>query len=41
MGEVIIYLGDEEIRRENIYVLKEDDIEKLSWWERFLRWLRW
>ena len=41
VGEVIIYLGDEEIRRENIYVLKEDDIEKLSWWERFLRWLRW
>lgn len=41
VGEVLVYLKDEVIRKENIYVLKEEIDDKLSWWERLLRWLGW
>ena len=41
VGSVRIYLGDELVREESIYVLVEEKEEKLSWWERFLRWIKW
>lgn len=42
VGVVKIYLEDDLIREENIYVLVEDDNKKdLSWWEKFLRWIKW
>lgn len=41
VGNVLVYLDDDVIREENIYVLKEEKTEKISWWERLLRWLKW
>ena len=41
VGSVKIYLKDELIREDNIYVLVEQSDEKLSWWEKFLRWIKW
>ena len=42
MGVVKVYLKDDLIREESIYVLVEDDNEEnLSWWEKLLRWLKW
>ena len=42
VGVVKIYLKDDLVREESIYVLVEDDNEEnLSWWEKLLRWLKW
>lgn len=41
VGSVLIYLQDKLIREENIYVLKENNDNDLSWWEKFLRWIKW
>ena len=41
VGKAEIYLGDELIREENIYVKVPKDNNKLSWWPKFLRWLKW
>lgn len=42
VGHALIYLGDDLIRKENIYVKKSDETEvKLSWWDKFLRWIKW
>ena len=42
VGSVKVYLRDELIREENIYVLvDEGDTKKLTWWEKFLRWIKW
>ena len=41
VGVAKIYLQDELIKEENIYVHVKKEEEKLSWWERFLRWLKW
>ena len=40
VGVVRIYLKDDLIREENIYV-KVNDRKELSWWEKLLRWLKW
>ncbi len=42
VGVVKVYLKDDLVREESIYVLVEDDNEEnLSWWEKLLRWLKW
>lgn len=42
VGVVKIYLKDDLVREESIYVLVEDDNkDNLSWWEKLLRWLKW
>ena len=41
VGTANIYLNNELICKENIYVLKETKEEKLSLWEKLLRWLKW
>ena len=41
VGNVLVYLDDEVIRQENIYVLVSEKGEELSWWERLLRWIKW
>ena len=40
VGVVRIYLKDDLIREENIYV-KVNGRKELSWWEKLLRWLKW
>lgn len=40
VGKVIIKLNGEVIRQEDIYVSVQIK-EKLSWWQKFLRWLGW
>ena len=41
VGSVIVYLDDEVLRKEGIYVMVQEKTEKLSWWERLLRWIKW
>lgn len=42
VGQALIYLEDDLIRKENIYVkVVDDSAENLSWWQKFLRWLKW
>ena len=41
VGVVLIYFNDDLIREENIYVLKSTESKKITWWERFLRWIKW
>ena len=41
VGEASIYINDNLIHKENIYVMKKKETEKLSWWEKLLRWLKW
>ncbi len=41
VGHALIYIGKECIRKENIYVKKRSEKEKESWWDRFLRWIKW
>ena len=41
IGYAKIYLNDEEIYKEEIYILKENKEENLSWWDKLLRWLKW
>lgn len=42
VGYVNVYLKDECIRKEEIYVnVLENENKKLSWWDKFLRWIKW
>ncbi len=41
VGFIRVFLDEQLIREENIYVLVQEKEEKLSWWERFLRWIKW
>lgn len=39
VGSASIYINDELIYKENIYVLK-DEKESLSWWQKLIRWFK-
>ena len=41
VGYVSVSLNGNVIRKENIYVKKEEVKEHVSWWTKFLRWLGW
>jgi len=41
VGYVSVSLNGKVIRKENIYVKKEEVKEHVSWWTKFLRWLGW
>ena len=41
VGYVSVSLNGNVIRKENIYVKKEEVKEYVSWWTKFLRWLGW
>ena len=42
VGYVSVSLNGKVIRKENIYVKKEEAVkEHVSWWTKFLRWLGW
>lgn len=41
VGKAKIYLKDELIKEVEIYVTKEENKVKLTWWQKILRWLKW
>lgn len=41
VGHALVYVGSECVRKENIYVKKESERKSESWWDRFLRWIKW
>lgn len=41
VGLAEIYIKDELVRKENIYVKVKEEKEKLSWWDKLLRWIKW
>lgn len=41
VGHAKIFMKDELVREENIYIKKQGDNVNLSWWQKLLRWIKW